>query len=263
MRPRKSTLASRADPLDLYQRSVQQPATDVRLFDRVFRREYGRRPLVLREDFCGAAAVACAWVRSHRERTARAVDLDEGVLVWGALHNQAALPAASRRRVQLVQADVRTVVTPKADVVVAQNFSFCVFTTREALRGYFEAARRALKREGILVLDVLGGHESQMDDHEEVRTERGFRYVWEQKRFDPIPRRAVFAIHFRFPDGSEIRNAFTYDWRLWTIPELRELLVEAGFRRADVWWEDDDGVYRRRESAPAEAVSVTVVVGVA
>jgi hypothetical protein len=50
-------------------------------------------------------------------------------------------------------------------------------------------------------------------------------------------------IHFDFRDGSRLERAFTYDWRLWTIPELRELLAEAGFREVQVWWEtvDEDG----------------------
>lgn len=264
MRTKPGTMAAKADPQDLYQRSVQQPATDVRLFDRVFRREYGRKPLNLREDFCGAAAVACAWVASHPERKARAIDLDERVLTWGALHNQAKLPERSRHRVQLIQGNVLDVITPRVDIVAAQNFSFCVFKTRDTLREYFAAARRALGREGILVLDVLGGFETQMEGREEVRRERGgFHYVWEERRFDPIAQCAVFAIHFRFKDGSEIRDAFTYDWRMWSIPEIRELLGEAGFRRSDVYWEDDGGTYRRRSRAAAQAVWVTVVVGVA
>jgi hypothetical protein len=50
-------------------------------------------------------------------------------------------------------------------------------------------------------------------------------------------------IHFRFPDGSKLKRAFTYEWRIWTLPELRELLLEAGFASARVYWEgeDDDG----------------------
>jgi len=47
-------------------------------------------------------------------------------------------------------------------------------------------------------------------------------------------------IHFRFPDGTELKNAFTYDWRLWTVPELREALANAGFRKVTVWWEGSD-----------------------
>ena len=50
-------------------------------------------------------------------------------------------------------------------------------------------------------------------------------------------------IHFDFSDGSSIRKAFTYDWRLWSIPEVRELLLEAGFSKVHVYWEktDDEG----------------------
>ena len=57
-------------------------------------------------------------------------------------------------------------------------------------------------------------------------------------------------IHFRFPDGSRMNRAFSYHWRLWTLPELRELLLEAGFRSATVYWEgtdpktgEGDGIY--------------------
>ena len=49
-------------------------------------------------------------------------------------------------------------------------------------------------------------------------------------------------IHFKFPDGSKIERAFTYSWRLWSIKELRELLVESGFSQSYVYWQewDDD-----------------------
>ncbi len=51
---------------------------------------------------------------------------------------------------------------------------------------------------------------------------------------------AVNYIHFRFPDGSQITKAFEYDWRLWTLPELQELLIEAGFAKVTVYWEGTD-----------------------
>ena len=43
--------------------------------------------------------------------------------------------------------------------------------------------------------------------------------------------------------GGTLRRAFTYKWRLWTIPEIREVLAEAGFREVTVYWEgtDEDG----------------------
>ena len=47
-------------------------------------------------------------------------------------------------------------------------------------------------------------------------------------------------IHFEFPDGSKIKKAFTYEWRLWTAPEICELLLEAGFENPVVYWEQED-----------------------
>ena len=75
---------------------------------------------------------------------------------------------------------------------------------------------------------------------EEERNLDGFTYVWDQNVYDPITGDVVNHIHFRFPDGSEMTKAFTYEWRLWSIPEIRELMLEAGFRKVTVWWEGTD-----------------------
>ena len=32
-----------------------------------------------------------------------------------------------------------------------------------------------------------------------------------------------------------LRRAFQYNWRLWTIPELREMLLAAGFHSVHAW----------------------------
>ena len=59
-------------------------------------------------------------------------------------------------------------------------------------------------------------------------------------RKDPVTGRCVCHIHFKFPDGSRIKKAFTYDWRIWSLPELREVLEEAGFKKVRVYWEGED-----------------------
>ncbi len=268
-KPAQQPLARQADKYDLYQQSVQEPECEVEFFDRVFRKEYGRRPMVLREDFCGTFAVCCAWAVSHSRREAIGVDLDPEPLAWGREHNLGRISAAAQARVVLVQDDVRKLHTRKADVLAAQNFSFFIFKTREALRGYFEVARRNLADEGVMVLDMMGGSEVMIEDHRDVRKVNGFRYVWEQARFDPITHDGLYHIHFRFADGSKMKKAFTYDWRLWTLPEVRELLLEAGFSRADVYWEDTDpdtgegnGVYRCRRQAESDPSWVAYVVAV-
>jgi hypothetical protein len=266
---KKPTLAERADVYALYLKAVQAPDVDVEFFSRVYQENFGRAPRVLREDFCGSAAVCCEWAKLGREREAWGVDLDPQPLAWGEAHNLSTLSAAERARVHLVEGDVRSARTAAADVIAAQNFSYYLFKTRAELRAYFEAAYAHLGERGVLVLDLFGGYESMEDDREDVTAHRGFDYVWEQARFDPITHFATFKIHFRFKDGSAVEDAFTYDWRLWTIPEVRELVREAGFDRADAYWEETDprtregnGVYRRREQGECDPAWNAYVIGV-
>jgi hypothetical protein len=47
-------------------------------------------------------------------------------------------------------------------------------------------------------------------------------------------------IHFEFPDQSRLDEAFSYQWRLWTLPEICELLAESGFANVTVYWEGTD-----------------------
>jgi SAM-dependent methyltransferase len=237
----RALTARTADRHDLYQRSVQDADVDVALLDRVFRKENGRRPLTLREDFCGTALIAATWVRSHRERTALGVDLDEATLSWGREHNLLPLGDAASR-VRLVRRNVLDVTQPRVDVVCAFNFSYCVFHERGDLLRYFRAARRSLVPEGCFVLDNHAGPDTLVPT-EDDRDVDGFSYVWEQLPTDGLTHRAERRIHFRFPDGSELRDAFRYDWRIWSLVELRDVARDAGFRRTDVYLEhfDEDG----------------------
>ena len=58
--------------------------------------------------------------------------------------------------------------------------------------------------------------------------------------YNPVNSDMLCHIHFVFPDGSKLEPAFTYDWRLWTLPELQELLTEAGYAKVTVYWEEAD-----------------------
>ena len=241
---KKLNMAAKADKYDLYQQSVQSPEFEAEFFANAFKRNYKRDAMILREDFCGTHAVCCEWLKKgSEERQAWGVDLDPEPLAWGASNNQAALNDEQKARLHLVEDNVLTAQTPLADVVAAQNFSFWIFKTREDLRTYFAKVLRNLNSEGILVLDMMGGAEAITDDSEEETVHDDFTYVWDQDYFDPVTHNCVFKIHFRFDDGSEIKNAFKYQWRLWTLPEVQEILLEAGFKNVDVYWEgsDEDG----------------------
>jgi SAM-dependent methyltransferase len=223
----------------LYQESVQSPGEHIRFFDRVYKRAHGRLPRILKEDFCGTAFLSADWVRERPDNIAIGVDLDESTLDWGKEKNIAPLEPEQRERVVLHLADVRDVKEPKVDIVAALNFSYFEFHTRDDLRFYFECARKSLATGGLLILDMFGGWEAQMEVTDKTRN-AGFTYIWEQTTFDPISHLTQFQIHFKFHGGGGIKKAFEYNWRLWTIPELRELLEEAGFGSVDIYWEGVD-----------------------
>ena len=235
--------AKKADRHALYQLAVQSPEVDVAFIDRVFLKERGRRPVTLREDFCGTALLSATWVQSRAGREAFGVDLDPEVLAWGRKHNIAPL-GEDAARVHLQRANVITPKAPKVDVQVAFNFSYWIFERRPDLLKYFKGVRASIKRDGIFFLDIHGGWESSKEVQERKRL-RGFRYIWDQASFNPVDHHLVCHIHFEFPDGTRMRKAFSYEWRWWSMMEIRDLLEEAGFRRSDVYWEGTESGTKR------------------
>jgi SAM-dependent methyltransferase len=250
--------ARTADVHLLYQLAVQAPARDAAAFARWFRAAAGRPLWRLREDFCGTAAVACSFVRLHRDHRALGVDRDRVPLQWARAHNVAALRPAEQARIQLVCADVRTVARPAADLIVAANFSCSVFHARAELLGYLRHCRRALRPGGFVLLDAWGGGLVHRPFRERHR-HRGFEHVWEQRSFDPRTQRVDCRIHFRFRDGSRRDNAFVYDWRMWSLPELLDVLAAAGFADPHVLWPDAAGRLRRRVRVGADPTWIAYV----
>jgi hypothetical protein len=119
------------------------------------------------------------------------------------------------------------------------NFSYQLFKTRDSLKQYFISARDALADDGVLFLDAFGGYDAYRETREK-RKVNGFTYIWEQEHYNPITGDMTCHIHFVFKDKSRLERAFTYEWRLWTLPEIRELLEESGFSKVDVHWEGTD-----------------------
>ena len=243
--------AAGSDRHELYEESVQSPEEEVAFIDRVFRSLRGRAPASLREDFCGTHLLSAAWVRRRATNRAVGFDLHAPTLAWGRSRRARDLTAAQLRRLEIRKGDVRTARSEPVDTLAAFNFSYYLFKRRSDLIAYFRHARTQLKRDGVMFVDCYGGHESFSEQTEE-RDLDGFTYQWQTERYDPVTGDVLNHIHFVFPDGSRIRKAFTYDWRLWTIPEIRECLGEAGFRRTHVYWEgtihstgEGDGVFRR------------------
>jgi SAM-dependent methyltransferase len=252
------------DRHDLYEASVQGVDYDLDFLERAYRRHHGRSFHVLREDFCGTAALAAHWVLRSPAHRAWGVDRDRSVLAWARDHRLPRMREAARR-LTLVHGDVRHARVPPADLVCALNFSYWVFHERRDLVAYFRGARRGLRRGGLLVLNAFGGSEAMgtLTERRRIGASRSvtgdpvpaFTYEWEHARFNPLDHRLLCHIHFHLRGGTVMRRAFTYDWRMWTVPEIRDALEDAGFRSCDVYvegWNErlnrPDEVYRLRRN---------------
>lgn len=240
------SLAEKADRYRCYELSVQCAEAEVDFIDRYYRLLRGSNARLLREDFCGTASVCCEWVKRRKTNWAVGVDVDRKVLEWGRDHNLACLNGHAANRVDLVEEDVLAVDGIRPDIIAAMNFSYWLLKERNSVKRYFQRVHKALNDDGVFFLDAYGGYDSYRVITEERTIEGdgyGFTYVWEQEKYDPVTGRLVCHIHFVFPDGSRMDRAFSYDWRLWSLPEIRELLDEAGFERVICYWQgwDEDG----------------------
>lgn len=263
-RRRPARRAASPDRHALYEVAVQGVDWDLDFLERVWRyRHPGRRPRLFREDFCSTAALATAWVLRGRDREAWGVDLDPEPLAWAREHRLKYVRDAAAR-VHLVRGDVRQPRRPLVDVACALNFSWWVFHERADLVRYLRAARAGLKPGGVLVLNLFGGSTAEATQIERTRKrpangpdgERlpAFTYVWEQARYNAADRRLLAHIHFELGKGRKLTRAFTYDWRMYTLPELRDAVLEAGFLDYEVWsegWNDREGegngtLYKRK-----------------
>lgn len=231
--------AHTADKYELYQHAVQSPETDIEFVQRVYREINGREPQHFREDFCGTAILCATWVRSGEDRTAEGYDLDPEPMEWGKKHNLKPLGKA-QERVHLYLQDARSEGERAPDVRIAQNFSYWTFKERAVLLDYFQRAHASLADDGIFVIDLWGGSETQDKMREKRKVDEGFTYIWDQGEYFPGSGDFTCKIHFKFKDGTRMNDAFVYEWRVWHLTELRDLFHEAGFTQVDSYFEEDD-----------------------
>jgi len=250
----------------LYEAAVQDVDVDYEFFQRVFKSNRGRKAVTLREDFCGTAVLACEWVKRRKKNIAYGVDLDREVLEWSEENRQSLLTKDQRDRLHIDCDDVRSVRSnPTVDIIAALNFSYSCFQTRKELLHYFKWVYENLNDDGLLMLDAYGGPTAMevVNDVREIPASRdwagnkipAFTYYWDQSYFNFVKNHTICNIHFKVPGEKKRKKAFTYDWRLYSAPELRDILTDVGFKRVDMYlegWDDDDedtdGVMRKRQS---------------
>jgi hypothetical protein len=184
--------------------------------------------------------VCCEWVKLGPGFRAYGRDLGAAPVAYGKKEFLPRLTPEQRSRVTIERKNVLSPGGPKSDLIMAMNFSYFVFKTREELKAYFRGCLNNLRRDGVLAMDCFGGGGIHRPNKERTAHPR-FTYWWEQYDYDPTTNIAHCAMHFKPKGGALIEDAFTYDWRIWTIAEIRELLAEVGFKKSHVYWEGDDG----------------------
>jgi hypothetical protein len=270
---------TKPDLHSLYEAAVQNVDTDIDFGQRVYSKHWKRKPLTVREDFCGTAKLAVRWVQRSTLHEAWGIDFHRPTLDWGVRHNVAELTAQQKNRLHLICGNVLEETTPKVDLTFALNFSFCVFKQRSVLCDYFKRVHADLSKQGVFVMDIYGGTESIMAKSDDIREIPGFNmpdgtripdyeYLWEQADYNPINHDTTCHIHFKVPGYGKFNRAFTYHWRLWTLAELQEILIEAGFSKAEVYLHgfndngESDEIFRLRRTYENAQGWVAYVVGV-
>ncbi|XP_050369050.1 uncharacterized protein LOC126787171 [Argentina anserina] len=140
---------------------------------------------------------------------------------------------------------------PARDIGCAFNYSCCCLHQRAELVLYFKHVLDVLsKKGGIFVMDLYGGTSSEC----KLRLQRKFAnftvqyfflyshyflscaVFWEQAEFDIIERKTRISLHFHpKKQQKKLRRAFSYSWRLWSLPEIKDCLKEAGFQSVHFW----------------------------
>jgi len=249
-----------------YGLAVQSPIEDARFLRRVYRELTGKNPKTLREDFCGTFALCCEWVKHDAAAQAWGLDIDGDPISYGSEKYLAELDEDQRSRVHVRQLDVMSPRAPQADVICAFNFSYFAFQERRTLVRYFESCRQRLNRGGLFVVDIFGGPQH---GHPCVDTKRlpGMKYFFEQSEFDPITNKTRFHLSFQRNGERKRGRVFSYDWRMYSIAEIRDVMLDAGFKDTVVYWEGTgrdgrgSGVFRRREKGEPCEVWVAYIVG--
>lgn len=222
------------EPVDryaLYESAAQSPMMQAQFLRAVHGGREGEK-VTLGEDFSGTGALSRAWLEIDKAHRAVCVDRDAEPI------ERLRAAAGEEPRLTIHHNDVREVVDP-VGVIAVLNFSICELKIRSELLGYLTHARRRLVDEagqtGLIALDIYGGADAFVCGESDVELRSGVRYIWEQRQADPLTGRVVNAMRFVLPGGVELRDAFVYDWRLWSIPELRDALAEAGFGEIEIY----------------------------
>ncbi|MEM0983456.1 MAG: class I SAM-dependent methyltransferase [Planctomycetota bacterium] len=223
---------------DLYELCLQNSAQ----LAPVLRAIHGNEPTILGEDFAGTAVLSNVWA-SRDGCHAIAVDLD-----GDALSHHGDVDGVKKTAANVLD------VTEPCDVLFVGNFSIGYWHTRDELVAYLRHARSRLRDGGVFIYDIYGGETAFLigDVHREHRIANGphagkrVRYTWSQREANPLTGMVTNTCSFRVENAGHIENefedAFIYNWRLWSVPELHDAMRESGYHSIKVFSQEPDAI---------------------
>lgn len=240
-------MAKKADKHECYQAAVQDVRKEARNLMSIFSELSGENhgaegvvPTHLQEDFCGTALLCREWVSKNPTRHAVGIDLDHDVLDYAQKKiNDSNLCDV----VHLFNGDVlsfEATELPAPHLVVALNYGICYFHRFSTLVKYFQRCRKILARGGIFICDLFNGLFPGNEPVSFWKTCNSFEYLFEQTKVDPLSNTCHGRINFKFSDGSWMRRAFSYHFRMWSLAEVKDAMLEAGFEHVDFYISLDD-----------------------
>lgn len=233
---------------NLYKLSVYNPGKiDIEGIKKLFIDLKTRNPSTFREDFCGVFDLSMEWVNSSVYHKATAIDLDNEPTEWSkGEHKYKQMSSNRQNRLTIINDDCRHVdIAPDSiDIAFAGNWSQQILKTRNDMIAYCKNVYDSLSEDGILMIDGITALGFPYEGEAESRVYKYngcyYKYIFEQDPVDPFTHLGQCKIHFI--KDNKIATPFHYPWRSWMLPEMTDILKDAGFKavRMFAYVDDDD-----------------------
>lgn len=214
---------------ELYETTVQSGRKLVEFFRKEYKLIFLKLPHTFREDFCGTGKLCSEWCKLNFENRAVGLDIDQPTLDYGIKFNK------NFDSMELLNHNVLEPYNQETfDIICSLNYSHYILHKRKDLVKYFNNVYSGLNKNGIYILDFFGGS-----------------HIYETKAFTSFKRKDYYqmfgeqvnilnnvtkcSLRFKIGNKKKFEPLFHYDFRVYTILELREALEEVGFNKFKVY----------------------------
>ncbi len=221
---------------NLYQNTVQNPKREVEFYKKTYRMIFKVLPTKIREDFCGTGLFSCEWVKNNVNNIAVGIDFDEETLRWGRENNINNLNSGYDR-IKLLNQNVLEPFdeTEKFDIISSMNYSHFLLTKRKDLVKYFSNVRKNIFK-GLYIIDFFGGSHV-FEEHKHNNQSDIYEFKNEQMNIVDNITNCILNFKNKYKN-NQLETLFSYNFRVYSLIELKEALEDAGFKTFKIFIKD-------------------------